>query len=185
MRLDQKKKTRHRIRRIQVYKNYDIEIPPRYLYIFYYSKEKSMVNNFDTLRKIWNESDSEDKGLTFSVDIENSNGINQVITFYAGFDASNLSEEDLDEGYTDGIYVDVKSVEPNDPNEKFHMEDGGYITFNQKEDDYYHDLDSFIIDSMGICGILFHEDVNLDQMFESGNLKIIKFEDCVWENHEI
>ena len=144
-----------------------------------------MVNNFDPLRKIWNESDSEDKGLTFSVDIENSNGINQVITFYAGFDASNLSEEDLDEGYTDGIYVDVKSVEPNDPNEKFHMEDGGYITFNQKEDDYYHDLDSFIIDSMGICGILFHEDVNLDQMLESGNLKIIKFEDCVWENHEI
>ena len=65
------------------------------------------------------------------------------------------------------------------------MEDGGYITFNQKEDDYYHDLDSFIIDSMGICGILFHEDVNLDQMLESGNLKIIKFEDCVWENHEI
>ena len=56
-----------------------------------------MVNNFDTLRKIWNESDSEDKGLPFSVDIEN---LVSAVFANGGYNTATITDIDKDGGLT-------------------------------------------------------------------------------------
>ena len=74
-------------------------------------------------------------------------------------------------------------------NDKSTLTDGNYQIVGIKDTTLKADLYSYLQEEHMVklheYAHLFHEDVNLDQMLESGNLKIIKFEELRMENHEI
>lgn len=128
----------------------------------------------EEMEKIWKESKSELKGIILFFREDESNSIFIKAVFG---DGQNLSEEDMDDGVDDYIYVETYSVDDHGTKNDL---GGGDCLFTKEKSDFYENLISFITASLEISDIFINsedKDDAIREMISCGDLMILQFID--------